>query len=432
MTIYNVLGGILIAALAVPGLLMLLARHPGFERWSAALRRALHRVAGRGDLGGLEWWHLTAFVAAAWATVVGYNLAVGLYDCSGPGRASDIIGFLNQGNALWHGTNPFNVPDCGTTIEEPDGLAAVLINALAAPAGIAGIAAIWGAIAVSIVPLAWAVAGPDRRYITVFLVTLPLFFPLVSSQIDGASNALVPATILLTLLLARRRSVVATGIGGFLATQRFPTLFPVLGLSGSVPRRFVAGFAAVAVFGAGTLVSYALWGHEFLGPVFFDQLERHSFSLNFWGILLLENALPSGLAVTVAQGVVTLALVGVVFFTVRSPLRAAAITLVGVCLLNQFLSFNILVWILPAVLVGARPRWWVWASALVASANYNLTLGVFAWQDGIRWPSEVLDALLTVLLLGLFIDLWLIERRERADAGAEGRSVPEPGTSRPA
>lgn len=370
----------------------------------AALARGLQRLTGATDLAALRWWHLAGIVAAGLVVVLGYDLAAGLYACQG--HPTDIGGFLGQGRALWAGTDPFNVVSCGGTIAEPDGLAAVLINAIGSLGGLAGIAGVWGAISVALVPLTWWVAGPDRRYLTIVVATSPLYFPLVSSQIDGASNALVPVTVLLTIYLASRGEILATGLAGFLATQRFPTLFPVLGLSGSLRRRFLAAFALVAVFAVGTGLSYLLWGPEFLNTVLLDQLGRRSFSLNVWGILLLQNWLPSGDGLAFGQAVVTLVLVGAVFFTVRSPLRAAAITFTGVALLTQFLSFNILVWLLPVALVGVRPRWWLWGIAVVGSLNYTYALGVLAVAQGTVWPSELLDLVLTALLFGLFVDLW--------------------------
>jgi hypothetical protein len=400
------LPGLLIGVLALVGLVLLLARTEPGPVVPARLVRGLERLTGRPDLGWLRWWHITLVVAVGIAGVMVYDLATGLYGCPGPGQASDIIGFYAQGRALWTGGNPFNVPDCGTTILEPDGLAAVVINALGSLGGVAGVAFVWGAISVALVPLTWWVAGPDRRYLTLIVATSPLYFPLVSSQIDGASNALVPVAVLLTLLLATRGEVLATGVAGFLATQRFPTLFPVLAMSGSFRRRFLSAFALIAVFAAGTGISFLLWRGNFLGVVFFDEINRHSFSLNFWGVLLLANVFPAGDGLAIAQAVLTLVLVAVVFFTVRSPLRAAAITVTGVALLTQFLSFNILVWLLPVALVGARPRWWLWGIAVVGAVNYNYALGVAAWTQGVLWPSELLDVVLTLLLLGLFIDLW--------------------------
>jgi Glycosyl transferase family 2 len=409
LTIYDLTALLLSGLLAASGLVLLVARTEGGGRLRTVLERLLKRATGRTDLKGLAWWHITAAVAAGLAVVMGYDLVTGLYGCVGPGHVSDIGGFLAQGHALWTGGDPFNVPDCGGMIAEPDGLAAVLINGVGSLGGLAGVAAVWGLVAAALIPLTWWAGGPDRRYLTLIVATSPLYFPLVAGQIDGASNALVPAAVLLTLVLAHRGELRATGLAGFLATQRFPTLFPVLGMSGSFRRRFASALAVVGVFAAGTVVSYLIWGREFLGPVFLDQIGRRSFSLNLWGVFLLNQGLPSGYGLAIGQAVLTLVLIGVVFFTVRSPLRAAAITLTGVALLSQFLSFNILVWLLPVALVGARPRWWLWGIAIVGSINYSYGLSVVAWTQGIVWPSELFDVVLTALLLGLFVDLWRSE-----------------------
>jgi len=80
--------------------------------------------------------------------------------------------------------------------------------------------------------------------------------------------------------------------------------------------------------------------------------------------------------------------------------------LVGFALLTPFLSFNILVWLLPVALVGARARWWLWSVAIVGSVNYDLALNVWYWDDGVGWPSMIFDVVLTALLLGMFVDLW--------------------------
>ncbi|MGA8303008.1 MAG: hypothetical protein WA691_09650 [Thermoplasmata archaeon] len=404
MTIFELLTALLSGFLAVGGLVLLLARTERGTGLRAFLSRTLERLTGRADLGWLSWWHVTALVAIALAGVMGYDLATGLYNCPATGAPSDLVGFFAQGRALWTGGNPFNVPDCGTMISEPDGLAAVLINGVGSLGGFGGVALVWGAIALSLVPLTWWVAGPDRRYVTLIVTTSVLYFPLVSGQIDGASNALVPVAVLLTLLLVPKGEVRATGFAGFLATQRFPTLFPVLGLSGSLRKKYAAAVAAIVVFAAGTGISYLLWRSEFLGTVFFAQITRRSFSLNLWGVFLFGSGLPSSNDIAIAQAISTLALVGVVFFTVRSPLRAAAITLTGVALLTQFLSFNILVWLLPVALVGARPRWWLWGVAAVGAVNYDFALHLAA--QGLDWPSQLLDVVLTAILLGLFVDLW--------------------------
>ncbi|MGA9840266.1 MAG: glycosyltransferase 87 family protein [Thermoplasmata archaeon] len=429
MNLYSLATGIGIAVLAVVSFVLLAVRTHWGTRLRTGLRRALERTVGRPGLGWLRWWHLTAAVAVGMTVVMGFHLAVGDYGCIGPGQPSDLRGFLAQGRALWSGGNPFRVAACGGTIQEPDGLAAVLLNAVGSLGGTAGVALVWGAVAVALVPLAWRVAGPDRRYLTLTLATSPLYFPLVASQIDGASNALVPVVVLLTLFLATRGELLSTAVAGFLATQRFPALFPVLGMSGSFRRRFASAFVLAAVFAAFTGVSYLLWGSEFLDPVFFSQLARRSFSLNLWGVFLLGPGLPGGIGLTLVQVALTLALVFAVFLTVKSPLRAAAVTLAGVALLTQFLSFNILVWLLPGVLVGARPRWWLWGIAVVGSLNYDYALSVTAWTQGVVWPSQVLDVVLTVLLVGLLVDLWRSAEPARAPS-TDGGSPPA-ASSRP-
>jgi hypothetical protein len=406
VSITDTLPGLLGFLLAAAGLVLLISTAERGARVRAWLVRTLERLTGRPDLGWLRWWHLAFVVAVGLTAVMGYDILSGFYACTVPGRTVDIVGFLAQGRAFWSGTNPFNVPDCGGMIVEPDGLAAVLINAVGSLAGIPGIVFVWGAVSVALIPLTWWVAGPERRYLTLIVATSPLYFPLVSAQIDGASNALVPVVVLLTLYLATRSEIGATGLAGFLATQRFPTLFPILALSGSFRRRFAAAFAAIAVFATGTAISYLFWRADFINVVFLDEFGRRSFSLNFWGVFLLGPGLPSGNGLEIVQALLTLVLVVVVFLTVRSPLRAAAITLTGVALLTQFLSFNILIWLLPVALVGARPRWWLWAIAVVGTVNYNYAFNILVSAQGIVWPSEVLDLVLTALLLGLLIDLW--------------------------
>jgi hypothetical protein len=370
----------------------------------------LRRLSGRADLRWLDWQPLVVAAGVAFAAVSAYGILSGEYGCHPPG-VSDPIGFLNSGKAFWAGTNPFRVTDCGGNINEPDGLAAVLVNAFGSLGGLPGIYVAWGAVALSIVPLTWAVAGSDRRLVLMYVGTSALLVPLVSSQIDGAANAIVPATVLLALFLARRSELLGAAVAGFLSTARFPNLFPVLGATGANRNyRYTAFVVAAASFGAFTGVSYLVWGSDFLGTVFLSQIGRRSFSLNLYGVFLLQNALPSSTTIEAAQAVLTLALVLVVFWRVRSPIASAAIVLTGVALLTPFLSFNILIWLLPVAITGARARWWLWGVAFVGSLNYDLALNVWAWDDGVTWPSAVFDVVLTVLLLALFIELWRQER----------------------
>ncbi|HXY12480.1 MAG TPA: hypothetical protein VEJ85_03185, partial [Thermoplasmata archaeon] len=72
-------------------------------------------------------------------------------------------------------------------------------------------------------------------------------------------------------------------------------------------------------------------------------------------------------------------------------------------------------WLLPVALLGMRAKWWLWGVALVGSFNYDLALNVWAWDDGVSWPSMVLDIVLSALLIVLFVELW---RHERASSPA--------------
>ena len=419
---YDAITWAVLAAFASANLLVLFAaseRGAPIRRWAL---RQLKRITRRSDLDWFDWVPVWVGGVAIFSAVVAYGLSSGQYACS---PASDAFGLVASGRAFWAGQNPFTASICGGSHEVPYGLAAVLIDALGSLGGIVGIYAIWGLVAFATVPLAWSLAGADRRWVMAYLASSVLLVPLVSTQIDGATNALVPATVLLSLVLARRRERAAAVVGGFLSTARFPNVFPLLGMAGAQRRSRYGSFALIALtFGAISLLSYLHWGMQFLGPVFLDQLGRRSFSLNFYGVLLFGNALPSTVWVEGVQSALTIALVLVVFAKVRSPLLSAALTLTGLALLTPFLSYNILVWLLPVALVGPRARWWLWGIAVVGSVNYDLAYIIWASVDGLTWPSAVLDVVLTGLLVGLFIDLW---RQAGADTGTsawEGLAAP--------
>ncbi|MGD0250047.1 MAG: hypothetical protein ABSB97_04070 [Thermoplasmata archaeon] len=376
----------------------------------------LRTLSGRSDLNWLDWQPVLVAGLVAFAAVSAYGILSGQYGCHPPG-VSDPIGVLNSGKAFWAGTNPFTVSDCGGHIEIPYGLAAVLFDALGSLGGLPGIYVVWGLVSFSVLPLTWAVAGKDRRQVLLFVGTSALVVPLISSQIDGATNAIVPVTVLLSLYLAGRNELLAAAVGGFLSTARFPNLFPILGGTGSNRRyRYTAFLVAAAVFGGATVLSVLVWHGDFLGPVFLNQVGRRSFSLNFYGVFLLSNALPSSVWIEVTEAALTVALVLAVFVLVRSPIGSVAIVLVGFTLLTPFLSFNILVYLLPVALAGVRARWWLWSVALVGSLNYDLAYNVWALDDHVTWPSAIFDVVLTVLLLALFVELWRQELRPRAVA----------------
>jgi len=406
-------------ALTIVNLLVLLSRTRFGGGIGPAARRLWRRLTGRSDLRGLDWKPL-AVVGALWfGGFSAYSILSGQYGCQ-PGILSDALGVTQSGRALWSGGDPFsNVPYCGGTLAVPYGLAAVLLDALGSLGGLAGICFVWGGVVLLILPLTWAVGGADRRYITVFVATSILYVPLATSEFGGATNAIVPLTLLLTLYLVRSRPLLGSALGGFLSTARFPSLFPVLALNGASPRRRYEGFlAGAAAFGAASALCYAVWGSGFLDSVFLGEIGRRSYSLNFYGILLFHNALPSSLPVELAQSGATVALVIAVFFLVRSPVRAAAMTIVGVALVTPFLSFNFLIWLLPCALAGARVRWWLWGVATVGALDFNL--GIIDWANGqgIIGPAEGLDVVVTALLVGMFLELVREELAARRAAGS--------------
>ena len=181
-----------LGALSALNLLVLLYRTERGARIRPWVLRTLQRVSRRDDLRWLDWQPLLVAAGIAFACVSAYGILSGQYGCR-PG-GSDPISVLNSGKAFWAGQNPFTIPECGHSSEVPYGLAAVLITALGSLGGLPGIYLVWGLVVLAVVPLTWAVAGPDRRYVTVFVGTSVLFVPIVCSQIDGATNAIVPVT----------------------------------------------------------------------------------------------------------------------------------------------------------------------------------------------------------------------------------------------
>lgn len=397
-------------ALSAVGLLLLLARTPAGAGLRTRAQHFVRRISWRSDPDWLDWRPLLAIAAIWFTSFAVWHFATGQYGCLSNGLISDPLGELDSGRAFWSGQNPFQVAYCGSTLTVPYGLAAVFLDALGALAGIPGILLVWGFVALSLFPLVWRMAGPDRAYVTAFVATSTLYVPLITSEFSGATNAIVPVTLLLTLYLARRRGLVAAAIGGFLSTARFPGLFPLLGATGAwARRRHLAFVVAGGAFLAATGMCYAIWGSSFLESVFFNQFARRDYSLNFYGILIAQNALPASAWIEGAQAAVTLALVFGVFFRIRSPIRAVAITMAGVALVTPFLAYNFLVWLLPAALAGARARWWLWGIAGVGYVNFALGYGTGA-ASGLLPSSEALDLLLTALLVAMLVDLWREDR----------------------
>ncbi|HUJ77759.1 MAG TPA: hypothetical protein VLX64_02005 [Thermoplasmata archaeon] len=413
---------LLTAVLAVVSFALLRERTGDGRPRDGPLSRAAGRWSAPGGLWAGSWVPLAAAVAVGYAVVVAYDLTHGWYGCPAGGGPSDLFGLRGSGLAFWAGGNVFSAPDCGTSIVVPYGLAAVVLDALGSLGGSAGIAVVWGALSVALVPLVWSVAGADRRYLTLGLVASPIFFPIVAGEIDGAANAIVPFTILLAFVLARRGSGLAAAVGGLLSSARFPSLFPVAASVGPWRARLVPAIVAVAAFAAATAVAYARWRAAFVNAVFLSQATRHAYSLNAFGLLLNAHALPGGRTLPAVQAVVVVAISIAAMVYVRSPVRSAAIALAGVALTTQFLSYPILLWLVPIGLVDARARWWLWGVATVGALDWLVALNQLGFSQGIYGPTDALDLLVTGLLLGLFVELWRGARAERSGPGPAGTS----------
>lgn len=391
-----------VVLLAVTGLLVLLYDSSYVPRWRDWVRRWGARLARRPDLSWVDPWLLASAAAVVIAGSQIFYWSIGGYDCRAAGP-SDLTTLFTSGRAFLTGGNPFTITACGHGGNPvPAGLASVLLDAFGALWGPVGILVVWGAISVALVPLLWSVAGTERAVATAFVVASPLYFPIVISE-DGASLALVPFAVLAFLYLGRRKGWVrAAAVGGFLATGRFPALFPVVGTSGRAgTRKTASALAALGAFGAVTLATIAAYGSRFTGPVFFLQFGRAT-ALNYWGILEGERWLLPSTAVTVIQACLTTALVGVCWLRARSDLGSAAIVLTGTTLLAQFLSLNELVFLLPVALTGRPARWWLWAIGVVATTSSLLKTSAAAWA---QLPFYALCAVLTGFLAGLFIEL---------------------------
>ncbi|HTP54284.1 MAG TPA: hypothetical protein VML94_04885 [Thermoplasmata archaeon] len=426
LSLYLGLAVLLTAVLATASFALLVERggiRGVGDRW---VSRRIERWVGRRALTGWDWRAVAAVLGGGYALIAAFDLAHGFYACVPGAGPSDLQGLLASGRAFWSGGNPFDVYDCGTPVVLPYGIAAVVLDAVGSLGGAPGIAAVWGIVGLALVPLVWLLADGEARYATTLLAASPIYLPVIAGEVDGASNAIVPVGVLLAILLARRRGSWAAAVGGLLSTARFPALFALLAASGGRPRRRVVAGVAIAAFAAGTALAFARWRTSFLNAVFLSQASRHAFSLNAFGILLNAHALPGGLALPVGQAVATLAVTLAAFLTVRSPVRAAAIALTAVALLTQFLSFPILLWLVPVVLVGGRERWWLWAISVVGSVNFYLALDTLGWGEGIYGPTDLLDGVVTVLLLALLIELWRNARTDDANPSA-GLAPAAPG-----
>jgi hypothetical protein len=394
----------------------------GWRRW---VRRAARGLTGRDDFAWIDARLVTGLAAVAFGVGALVTWGAGGYRCTAAGP-SDLLTLVASGQAFLHGGDPFTITACGHSGNPvPAGLASVLLDAFGSLGGPAGVLAVWGTVSVAVIPLVWSLAGGQASRVAVFVLASFLYLPIVAVQVDGASLALVPAAVLLALWWGRRGWARASAVGGFLATGRFPALFPIVGASGRAGRRrVVASAAALGVFVAVTAATFVAYGSRFTGPVFLLQFSRSNFALNYWGVLQGAGWLEPSTAVTVVQAVLTVTLVGVCWAWARSELGAAAIVLTGTVLLAQFLSFTELVFLVPVALIGSRARWWLWAIGVVGSTDYLLAMRSLASLGRPLLISYALDLLLTALLLGLMTELLREQLSVRAAARAIPSSVP--------
>lgn len=394
----------------------------------------LRRISPGGGVGWLELWHLVAIVSAIFAFFAVGNYLDGLYQCKGIG-GDDTLAFLTSGRAFLGGHDPFFVQVCMQGDDIPYGLAAVALNALAAPLGLLGVWLVWDLVALSLLPLVWMLAGPDRRYVTILVATSALFIPEVCGQITGASNAIVPLTLLLSVFLLASHRRWASVLGGLLSTARFPALFPILGNTGGLGKdRWWVPTLTAGAFGAATLLAYAEWGSGFVNVVFLSQVTRtgqaSTYSMgseNYFGVLMSNGLAPGGYALPVLQGALTLLLVEEVWRRRFSPLRGGVVVIVGITLLTQYLPFSFLIWLLPLALLGAAEQRGLWVLSLVGTADYGLGYNLFYSHYGVVWVGQGLDLVVTAVLLWQFVLLW---KAAEAEAGRAGSGTGPNGTPR--
>ncbi len=405
----------------VANLLVLAYRWPRTPSVRRVVDRIQRRITGRPDWSWLKLVYILVPLIVLTAVNVGWQ--VGTLHC-----ADDSLAILTSGEAALHGQNPFLVTYCGGTSPDqiPYGLASVTLDALGAVAGsVAGIWIVWQLVALAVVPLVWAIAGEDRRYVSVLTATSVLYLPNIATNI-GVDNAIVPVSILLMLYalgpMARTRTALK-GVAAFLSTARFPALFPLLGSSGAAGTARWRQFTGVlAVFLGAAALSYALWGWDAIKIVYLGQFSRLSGgTLNFFAVLLQQGWFIPSLASAAIQGGVLLGLVLLVTFRRYSARAASAVPLIGVMSLSQYLNFHFVVWVVPLVLLGPGVNSWLYLYGAGAAFDEVVTERYFGMALGVWWPYEVMGVLLSILLLYLLLRIIRDEEvRIRSQQGSRG------------
>lgn len=410
-----------IVLFALAGALVLWGESPEPSRVGRRLRQLVYWSTGRRDLAWVDLPLLVTIATVGIASAAVVTWLGGDYHCTAAGPP-DVLTLVTSGQAFLHGGDPFLITACGHSGNPvPAGLASVLLDAVGSLAGPAGILTVWGLVSVGLLVLVWVLGGGGRRASTVFVLTSFLYLPIVAAQVDGATLAIVPVTVLLAVYLGRRRPWLGAGVGGFLATGRFPAIFPVVSAAGRAgARRWGVSCLGIGAFAAVSVATFAAYGDQFTGPVFLLQFSRANYALNYWGVVEGAGWLRPSTALTVVQAALTVALMGYAWVAARTDLGAVSLVLTGTLLLGQYLSFTELVFLVPVALLGHRFRFWLWAIGVVAATNYLLALRSLIDVGGPRILSYGLDLLLTALLLGLVVDVLRSEFRGPGPIGPAG------------
>ncbi len=395
-------------------------------RWDRvpSVRRAVDaawfRLTGARDWTGLRLWHVMGPLVLVTAINVAWNVA--LVHCS-----DDSLAILASGTAALHGGNPFLVSYCSnpTPDQIPYGFAEVALNAFAALFGsVAAVWLVWQLLALAVVPLVWRTAGADHRYVGVLAAVSVVYLPNIATNI-GVENAIVAVSALLGLAALSVPGVRRTGwqaLAAFLSTARFPAVFPLLGSAAADRgRRLVAVGTVVGVFLGSAALAYGLWGPDAIRIVYLNQFSRvPGESLNVFALLLKQGWVQPSLAVAALQGGGILGAVLLAHLRGYSKEAGAALPLLAVVSLTQYLTFHFVVWLVPLLLLGAT----VQRGLLLYAGLTWVDETLFSWSlgavHGMWGPYELTGVVLSAILLYLFVRIVLDEERRRATRAAPG------------
>ena len=391
--------------------LLVLYSWPAAHRWRAWVDRRARSV----DLARwLDWRTLTVAIGVIFL-VAAFVQSAPVAGC--PNTSDDTGSFLYQGQALWMGQDPFRLYRCGVLVPIPIGLTGILVNALGSIGGRPGIWIVWEFLALLLIPLTWALAGKDRRFVTLFVASSGLFVPLITGQIEGANSAFGAVAVLLPVWLAARGKAGAGALAGFLSTMKFPSLFPFLGATGGFGRVREREMLLTWVgFIGGSAIAWAVWGPVFISTVFFGQLVRHDVSVNEFGVLIGTRWFPPVAILAVLQGIALFGSVAFVYLRRWPVLPAVALTTVVVCLVIPRLPFNFLVWLIPLALLGASYCRWLFLVAAIGALNSAVAIPLYLnVAQPVYWPTQLLGGLMGLLLVLVALQLVREQRAVHTD-----------------